>query len=111
MKILTKEKEMLTCSWIELSTIVVNYVIAVARHELNTQSEAIEPKAMKTKPSKQQVINYDKTRNAYRARRSDGKQKYFRVDKMDDAEQQAVKWLDEEVGSPSEAAASAPSAS
>lgn len=85
--------------WVELLPSVLEYLSeAVA-------SQIAQGNVKRSKPSEHRVahrgINFDAGRVAYRARRPDGKQRYFREEACGDARAAAVEWLEEWASEPS----------
>lgn len=84
--------------WVELTADIVGYLAT-------TVSEQIEQGAIKNRRSQDTIIegkglNFDSRRLAVRARRADGKQKYFREQDYPDATESASAWLSEVDASP-----------
>ena len=77
--------------WVELTPDIVGYLAT-------TVSEQIEQGAIKNRRPQDTIIegkglNFDRGRRAVRARRADGKQRYFREQDYADATESASAWL------------------
>ena len=93
-KALTMEAGMKTALWIEFTTPAVNWIIAAVRYQLQNVEAALSIIKAKAVPKTTSIVavNWEQSRNSWRARRADGKQKYFRLTKFEDAQELAVKW-------------------
>lgn len=61
--------------WVHLTPTVAEYLAKVARHQVETSERATRPRQGNTEGG--HGVTFDHRRDAFRARRSDGSQKYF----------------------------------
>lgn len=76
--------------WVGLTPTVVEYLAKVVRHQVKTSSRSTRER--KAEVEGVQGVTFEQRRGAYRARRSDGSQKYFSAKSHVDPAAAATEW-------------------
>lgn len=76
--------------WVEITSTVVEYIAQVVQHQVQTSDRSTRERKVKEEGA--DGITYEHRRDAWRARRSDGSQKYFSSKSHVDPASAAAEW-------------------